>query len=246
MRTLKIFGMGLIGLIAVFAVQIYFAYTLIAIALIPLALLIVGQFYLPHSRRAVSVWFDPAVFEHSAHGAVLPLRLSGKELKYTYFKQSHEFKIVTHRFWLLGIIGVLSLSAAAFASRVDDKEYFFHALRFMYLTGLIWLPVIFCAYAWLRERRMLRLEGLTIGPFSVYKSSQKHFSAVRYYFVDPNGEYRGGTMDSLLPAFPEDMTIVFYDPQDPERNIAAAGLNFHKLVWKEDVEATERANSQSV
>lgn len=242
--------MGLIGLITVFAVQIYFAYTVIAVALIPLALLIIGQLYLPDSKRTVSVWFNPAILNLIDYDDKEPLipaaRLSGKELKYTYFKQSHEFKIVTHRFWLLGIIGVLSLLVATFASRIDDEEFFFHALRFMYFAGSIWLPVIFCAYAWLRERRMLRLAGLTMGTFSIHNSSRKYFRGVRYYFVDPSGEYRGGTIDSLFPDFADDMTIVFYDPEDPERNIAAAGLNFHRLVWKENVELTKRADAQSV
>lgn len=237
MRNLKIFGIGLIAVIALFAFQIFYAYAVIVFALVPLALLILGQLYLPDSKRKVSVWFNPAVFDRGNEPAGdefhIPItRLSGKELNYTWFRQSHEFEIVTHRFWLLGTIGMVSLVAAAFASRMAEKDFFLNTMRFLYLGGSAWLAVIFYASLWLRERRMLRLAGLTIGTFSIFNSSRFFFKSVRYYFVDPDGEYRGGTLDSLFPAYGDDITIVFYDPNNPERNIAAAGLNFHKLVWK--------------
>jgi hypothetical protein len=111
MRPLRIFAIGLVGLIFVFGIQIFFSYFLIAAALCPFLLLMVGQLYLPRSRRSIQVWLNPVVL--TAQGELIPAepgmplgRLSGKEISYSYFKQRHDFRIVTHRFWLLSLVWI--------------------------------------------------------------------------------------------------------------------------------------------
>ena len=94
---------------------------------------------------------------------------------------------------------------------------------------------------------MLRLEGLSIASFRISGYSKPFYAQMRYHFVDPEGHYRGGSVDTLALPLKDDMTIVFYDEMNPDRNIPASALIFHKLLWKkqsppvEEQTASERA-----
>jgi hypothetical protein len=166
MRTLKIFALGVLGLAAAFLLPFIQNYILFAMALTPLILLLVGQFYLPRSNRAIRVWFNPIVVE--LDGELVSVepgtpvgRLSGRELAFSHFKQWHDFEIVTHRFWLLAGIGLLSLGAASAVWKA--KDILFEGVGLFYSAGSIWLMVVWLAWRWVWERRVLRCKGLSIG-----------------------------------------------------------------------------------
>ncbi len=78
---------------------------------------------------------------------------------------------------------------------------------------------------------MLRLEGISMAPFSVV--AEGIYQQIRYHFVDLENEYRGGWFESLICSRADDLTIIFYDEDNPDRSVPASGLMFHKLVWKE-------------
>src|SRR5579864_3293787 len=115
MRTLRILLFGIAGLVLAFLFQVYVAGLLVGIALLPFWFLIVGQFILPKSRRAIRVCLEPVIIEFDdvcegldaeareqldkAFNA--PARLSGRLIPRSYFKQWHEFKIESHHFLLL-------------------------------------------------------------------------------------------------------------------------------------------------
>jgi hypothetical protein len=236
MRPLRIFAIGLAGLIFVFGIQIFFGYFLIAAALCPLLLLLVGQLYLPRSKRSIQVWLNPVVL--TAQGELVPAepgmplgRLSGKEISYSYFKRRHDFRIVTHRFWLLAVVGLISLGTTAMVWSV--KDLILRPFSFIYLLVSIWTPVVLVSLSWLRERRLLRYTGLSFGGFSVQQTHRAFFLRVNYIFIDPQGEYRGGYVDSVFCSRADNMTIIFYDEKYPEKSMPAAALTFHKLVWNE-------------
>jgi hypothetical protein len=69
---------------------------------------------------------------------------------------------------------------------------------------------------------------------------------MRYHFVDPEGEYRGGMIDMLAPRQEDDMTVVFYSEDNPDLNIPASALIFHKLLWKEQERHIEKTASESM
>lgn len=248
MRSLKIFAVGLVGLITLFAAQIFYGYFLVVAALCPLVFLIVGQFYLPRSRRSIQVWLSPVVLTVNGEpvSAVpgMPLgRLSGKEIIYRPFKQRHDFEIVPYRFWLLLVIGLISLGAATVAWW--GKDFLFNRFAPIYLTASIWAPVVLASLNWVRERRMLRLTGLTIGRFSIQSCSRPPFCEVHYSFVDAVGGYRGGQVTSLFCAQEDSMTIIFYNEENPEKSIPASALTFHRLVWNEQSLSSQSTNTQS-
>jgi hypothetical protein len=206
-------------------------YILFAMACVPLALMIAGQFILPRSKRSVSVWFNPTVIDLEVPiNPGTPLgRLSGRVLVFSAFKQWHDFEIVPYRFWLLAAIGLLSLGSIWISSQ---KELgFFPNASFFYLTAFIWAFLLAISKRWLWERRMLRLEGISMAPFSVRATGL--YQQIRYHFVDPNDQYRGGSFESMICSWADDMTIIFYDKDNPGRSVPASGLMFHKLVWKE-------------
>jgi hypothetical protein len=235
MRSVRIIVLGIVGLTVALLFPAVQSYVLLAMAVLPFIFLVIGQLVLPRSRRIIRVWFNPIILEidgeiFSLEPGVPMGRLSGRDLVYGYFKQWHEFTITTHRFLLLAAIGLISLVAAFFAWKVELD--FFSGAGFYYLLFFSWLILVGLARRWLWERRMLRLEGLGIGSFRISGSSRPIYAQMLYHFVDPEGHYRGGSVDML--AFPQkdDMTIVFYDEENPDRNIPASALIFHKLLWK--------------
>jgi hypothetical protein len=236
MRSAKIFALGVIGLSAAFLIQVVQGYLLTFMALCPIVLLLFGQFYLPHAKRTIQVWFNPIVIEHEGE-LISPEpgtpfgRLSGKTLLYSFFKQWHEFEIITHRFFLLSVIGFISLGAAWLAWRI--KNSLFGGVGYFYAMGFLWVIVVSLAMQWVFERRMLRMEGVSMGSFSIKGNTKPPYRQVLYHFVDPEGHYRGGCFDSMYCDQADDMTIIFYDENNPDRSIPASALLFHKLVWKE-------------
>jgi hypothetical protein len=248
MRSVRIFVLGVVGLVAAFLIPAIQSYLLSVMAVTPLVLLAVGQFWLPRSKRIIQVWFNPVILEldgelfSSEPGTPLG-RLSGKNLKYSFFKQWHEFEIVTHRFWLLAAIGLTSLAAVWLVSLI--KASLFLGFSYYYVACFTWTFVISLAMRWIFERRMLRLEGVSMGSFSAKTYTKPAYRQILYHFVDPEGHYRGGCFDSVFCDQRDNLTIIFYDENNPDRSIPASALMFHKLVWKEKETSEERADAQN-
>ena len=245
MRPVRILAFGVVGLSAALLFPLVQTYVLYTIALTPLVLLLLGQFYLPRSKRSIRVWFNPELMELLEELSALEpdtplLRLSGKNIGFGVFKQWHEFAIVTHRFWLLGGIGLTSLLMVWFVWHVQQE--LFSGMAFFYVTGSVWLWLVLLAMRWSWERRMLRREGVTIGDFSVEGGSKPPYRRIRYHFIDPSGHHWGGIFDSLFCDRADDMTVIFYDEANPDRSVPASALIFHKLVWKEQ---PDRAAAES-
>jgi len=248
-RSVRIFALGVIGLCAAFLIQGVQSYVLAAMALCPLVLLVVGQFYLPRSKRTIHVWFNPIVIEYEGElispEQGMPLgRLSGKDLFYGSFRQWHEFEIVTHRFILLSGIGLISLGAVWLTWKIKDS--LFGGIGYFYAMGFFWLLIVLLAMQWVWERRMLRAEGISMGSFSVQRNTRPPYWQILYHFVDPEGQCRGGCFDSMYCDQADDMTIIFYDENNPDRSIPASALLFHRLVWKEQARTTVIAESDSL
>jgi hypothetical protein len=233
MRSVRILVLGVLGLAAALLFPLVQSYVLFTLAVAPLALLVFGQFYLPRSKRTIQVWFAPIVDDDGELLTAEPgtpfLRLSGKDLTYSSFKQWHEFEIVTHRFWLLLAIGFISLIAVWLVWRAQDS--FLSGATLFYFVGSVWMLVVTLAIRWGWERRMLRRDGIAMAGFSV-ESSTRLIQRIRYNFVDNEGHYWGGIFDSMFCNREDDLTLVFYDEVNPEQSIPASALIFHKLLWK--------------
>jgi hypothetical protein len=249
MRSVRIFVLGVVGFVAAFLIPAIQGYLLSIMAISPLILLGVGQFWLPRSKRNIQVWFNPIIVE--ADGEVFSpelgtslARLSGKNLTYSLFKQWHEFEIVTHRFWLLAAIGLSSLAAVWFVSLI--KGSLFLGFGYYYVSCFTWTFVISLAMRWIFERRMLRLEGVSMGTFSAKTYTKPAYRQILYHFVDPEGHYRGGCFDSAFCDQSDNLTIIFYDENDPDRSIPASALLFHKLVWRGKENSEEKADARNV
>src|SRR5262245_35868517 len=193
---------------------------LVAMSVIPLLLLIIGQFILPRSRRSIRVWFNPIVLEIGDE--LIPLfdegapmgRLSGRDLIYSSFKQWHDFEIVAHRFWLVAAIGLLSLGAiwASLQKHVGVSG----TVSLFYYSAIGWSILTAISKRWVWERRMLRLNGIAMAPFSV--RAEGRYKQIRYHFVDPEDVHRGGWFESMICNRSDDMTIIFYDQDNPDRS----------------------------
>ena len=234
MRSVGILVFGVVALALTVVVPPAQPYVLAAMAIIPLGLLAVGQVILPRSKRSIRVWFNPIFVE--LDDELIPLaqgtplgRLSGRNLVYSYFRQWHDFEIVAHRLWLVAGIGLASLGGIWVSNWAGLS--FVTGAGYYYFLIFTWVLMVAISKRWLWERRMLRLDGVSMAPFSV--SWSRPYQQIRYHFVDPEGTYRGGWFESMVCDKTDDMTIVFYDEGNPDRSIPASALLFHKLAWKE-------------
>jgi hypothetical protein len=158
------------------------------------------------------------------------IRLSGKSLSHSYFKQWLEFQIVSRRYWLLLILGTASPGAAGTIQLMKDLS--FEGISGFYWGASLWPPCVLLAWRWLWERRTLRMSGMAIGPFEVRGSHRPPMRQIRYHFVDLQGEYHGGCIDSLFCHQSDDLTLVFYNKADPDESVPASTMIFHKLAWR--------------
>jgi hypothetical protein len=237
LRTIRIYAFGALGLVVAFSFSFLESYLLLTMAVTPLLLLIVGQCYLPRSNRSIQLWFNPLEIDGDPilHEPGEPLaRLSGKVISYSYFKKTHDFEIVTHRFWLLGLVGFFSFGSIwyVFAS----WDVLFKGFLYFYAAGTIWMIVVLLATRWIWERRILRFEGLSLASHTVATNSKPPYRQIRYFFVDNKGDYRGAIFDSMVCDPRDTMTIIFYNESNPDQNVPAAGLMFHKLVWADNID----------
>jgi hypothetical protein len=237
MRPLQIMGSGIIGLVVVFWLTLHPVQALTAVALMPFLLLAIGQFYLPNSKRAIQVWFDPKILvqlfgdDHIELPVEQRVHLSGRILSPSYFKQWHEFQIVSCRYWLLLILGAASLGGAGAIQSM--KDFPIDAFSGLYWGAWLWAPCVLTAWRWLWERRTLRMSGIAVGSFEIRGSHLPPMRQIRYHFVDLQGEYHGGCLDSLFCDQSDDLTLVFYNEEDPNQNVPASAMIFHKLLWME-------------
>jgi hypothetical protein len=238
MRNLQIMGMGILGLIAAFWLAVYPVEGLTMVALVPFALIAAGQLYLPRSKRAIQVWFDPKILIELAEGETIELpleqhmRLSGIDVQPSHFKQWHEFEVVTYRYWLLLALGLASLAGVVAIHRLGTRDFGFNGIGPLYWGALFWVACVSTAWRWLRERRTLRMSGLALGSFSVSRGHHPAMRHIRYHFIDHEGEYRGGSFDSMFCDQSDDFTLIFYDEDDPDVSVPASAMVFHRINWK--------------
>jgi hypothetical protein len=183
-RSVRIFALGVIGLCAAFLIQGVQSYVLAAMALCPPVLLVVGQFYLPRSKRTIHVWFNPIVIEYEGElispEQGMPLgRLSGKDLFYGSFRQWHEFEIVTHRFILLSGIGLISLGAVWLTWKIKDS--LFGGIGYFYAMGFFWLLIVLLAMQWVWNVVCFALKASVWVAFPYRETQGPH--TVRFFII---------------------------------------------------------------
>ena len=193
--------------------------------------LIVGQFFLPQSKRSIRLWMNPDVIEDLGE---LTLRLSGKEVTLAFFKHWYRFRIEVCNLWLFVAIGLLSVGALAGVSTMHEPPM--PGYSYVYYVGSVWLLVCYLAWRWVCERRAMRKSGIALGSFHIARMEKPFMKRVVYRFNDEDGGYHGDSFRSLFCDTRDDLTIVFYDESNPEISVPASAMMFHKLKWAEPIE----------
>jgi hypothetical protein len=195
---------------------------------------IVGQFFLPRSRQSIQVWMDPELLDDLGE---VSLRLTGKEISLGFFKRWYEFEIEPHNLWLLAIIGLASLLAAAAAWTVRDLPI---PGSPWYYAGSAWLLGCYLAWRWLWERRAMRQSGFALGSVHVISMAGPIMKRVVYHFRDHEGEYRGGIFRTFFCDTRDHLTVVVYNEDNPAVSVPASAMMFHRVKWLEARNADTR------
>lgn len=244
MRALKILLFGILGLTLAFTFQFYIVDCLVGIALLPFWLLVIGQISLPKSRRAIQVRLEPIVLkfenvpdlddekkeelEKALNG---PTRLSGRPIMRSHFSRWHEFQVHPDHFFLLFLVGLVSLGMAVLILIL--KEALMDGVNVIFLLSGLWSLALYLAWRWLWERRMLRRNGVSLGRFYVSGGTRPGMRQVNYDFLDHQRERRGGACDSLFVDRRDDLTLVFFNEANPDQSVPASAMIFHKIAWTE-------------
>jgi hypothetical protein len=77
MRSARIFAIGTVALLAALCIEFWAKWATLAVAVLPLLLLVTGQFFLPESKKCIRLWMNPDLLEHFAE---ISMRLSGREV----------------------------------------------------------------------------------------------------------------------------------------------------------------------
>lgn len=245
MRALRILLFGIIGLILAFALPFYMVGFLVGVALLPFWLLVIGQIILPKSRRAIQVRIEPIVlkFENVPSsldaeareelGKILnaPARLSGRSIARSHFTRWLEFQVQPTHFFLLLLVGLVSLGMAVLIFNLKDA--WLNGVNVLFLLFGLWSLALYLGWRWLWERRMLRRNGVSLGRFYISGSTRRGMRQVNYDFFDHEHERRGGACDSLFVDGEDDLTLVFFNEADPDQSVPASAMIFHKIAWTE-------------
>jgi hypothetical protein len=225
MRTVRIFLLGIAVLGGALLLRFWLKWAILAVAAVPLVLLITGQFFLPRPKQHIRLWADPALL---AGTDKITLRLSGKSLSLGFFKSWHEFDIETCNLWLLTIVAMASLGAVTGIGMTEELPM---PATYLYYVGSVWFLVCELGWRWLQERRAMRKSGFAIGSFHVAGMEGPLLRRINFQFIDHNGDYRGGSFRSLFCDTRDNLTIVFFDEDNPDVSVPASSMMFHRLQW---------------
>jgi hypothetical protein len=224
-RTARIFLIGTAGLCAAVLLRFWLQWAVLAFTALPLAFIVVGQFYLPHSKQSIRVWMNPDLLEHMD---ALSLRLSGKEISLGFFKRWYEFEIEVHNRWLLAILAFASLGEMALIWKTNELPM----PNAYWGCGVpSWSLVCYLAWRWLWERRAMSKSGFALGDFRIAGMAGRFLKRVVYHFVNSHGEYHGGSFRTLFCDTSDDLTVIFYNEAKPEISVPASAMMFHRLNW---------------
>ena len=226
MRTVRIFLVGTVALITALLIDLWARWAALAIAFLPFAFIATGQFFLPRSKQSIRLWLDPCVLE-DLNG--LSLKLSGRQITLDFFKRWYDFEIQPHNLWLLAGLALLSLGTSAMIWATHELPM---PSAYLYYAGSTWSLVCYLSWRWLWERKVMRKSGFALGSFRLTKHSPL-LKRVIYHFTDQEGGHRGGTVSTLSCSTEDDLTVIFYDEDNPEYSVPASAMMFHKLRWSD-------------
>ncbi len=145
MRAVRIFLIGLTGLCVALLLRFWLKWAAFVVTTLPFLFILVGQFYLPKSKRSFQLWMNPALLAVTDD---ISLRLSGKDLSLGFFKRWYEFEIEVCNSWLLSLIAVASLAAMGVIWTTDDLPM----PNVLWGWGLsAWFLVSYLAWRWMSD-----------------------------------------------------------------------------------------------
>ncbi|HLJ29262.1 MAG TPA: hypothetical protein VKY85_21315 [Candidatus Angelobacter sp.] len=225
MRPALIAIVGTAGLIGVFVFELYLPLVLFSLNSIALCLILAGTL-VPIKSRIGSVVIGLEEGISISDESLWPC-IQGRKIN-PNFRSVLEFHLESRGFFPLLLLGILSLSAMAFAVRVHgdllsaydklDSPQFVELFLFVFLSVI---PVSIAA-KWFFERLLLLRAIVAIGSLDSRSGG--------YNFVDHNEARYGGTKKVLSIHPADNICLVFYSPANPESNKSSSGLWFHRLV----------------
>jgi len=228
MRAARIFLIGTAELFAFLLLRLWLKWVVFGVAALPLALILVGQFYLFRSKQGIRLWMNPDLLEHASG---FTLRVSGKSVSLDLFKRWYDIEIEARNLWLLGIIAVASLAATARGWMLGDLIADLPMPgSIWYYMGAAWLIICPLSWRWLRERKAMQGSAFALGNFRVIRP-EDIWKRIVYQFIIGNGGYHGGSFRTLVFDSKDDLTVVFYPPSDPDVSVPASAMMFHRLKW---------------
>jgi hypothetical protein len=184
MRAVRIFAIGTAAFIALLLITLWIRWAALVIAALPMAMILVGQFIFPQSKRSFRVWMDPEILGGAEN---VRFQLSGKNASFGFFKRWYEFEIQVHNLWLWSLVAMASLAALGWLWGLHEIPM---PGGLWYYAGSAWMLVVYLAWRWMWERRALQKSGFALGSFHVAQEAGPAMRRVVYQYIDDQGQYR--------------------------------------------------------
>lgn len=219
MKAWQIFGVGVAALLALLLLPTYERWIAGVCACALITTVIYGFILTPerdvfHVRTRIRV-FDPDTnLVHERGLVAIRLEVCRLWLLFIPTLIAMAFLVVTAVFgttWKFSVLGLI----------LRDNGYW--AVAIARFTVIVTLGIV---STWISERRVLRRAEAVSA-----KSASPSEGRVGYFFIDREGNYRGGETFTLGLIKPAALgRIVFYDLRNPECNKIAMSMLFHDLV----------------
>jgi hypothetical protein len=218
----RIFVFGIIGLIALFSFMLNLHFVLFAFCIGAVGWAVDG-FFLRSTQQFSVAWLPEA---DPGAEILRPTILGGQDITCEYPQALVLRTRLRNLPFLLSCVALLAVCAWYLWNRPRSREALDQELwAIWYFTQFGWMFLGMVVYKWWSERRILKLRT----PVLAFIWVRPNF--VQYEFFDSRGErYAGGyKFSGDVPQIIDNVTVVYFDPVDPNKHVSAFGFWFHRL-----------------
>jgi hypothetical protein len=199
--------------------------------------LVIGFLLFPRLNPGVPLRF-PAASEPEQYEE--KLLVAGLQVSPSGFPQQFACVLEPRSWWLLLLLGVLSLGAFCLLVSKIPLIHFVegHFFEGIYVPGLLTLAGLSISIKWYSEQSLLANSAATLGIVSGINEFGQ-YRKIRYEFRDAEGGYYGGTERDFVSRQMDQIVLVVYDRRNPDHSCSSRGFMFRSVKMYPNVKVAQ-------
>lgn len=212
-------------------------YVFAAASLVIFGFVVIGFLLFPRLNPGVPLRFPTASEPEQYQEKLL---VAGFQISPGGFPQQFACVLEPKSWWLLLVLGLLSLGAFCFLVSSVPLVHFVehHFFESIYLPALLTLAGLFISIKWYSEQSLLANSAATLGLVSGI-SDFGRYRKIRYEFRDGEGGYYGGIERDFLSRQMDHVVLVVYNRRNPDHSCSSRGFMFRNAKIYSNVKIVE-------